>query len=822
MSELSHPEWFKSLAEAYCQLAHNGADMRAAANALETVRDVVTLGTNDIAALDTIDEQIGKAEPRLLLPVLVEFRQLYANNQVAQETRRLRNAFERDPMDGWMRWLKAYIACVTGSSWRTKFGYLLAQEALQWSPVAEWSVPRIRTSARAVYYERWPLVYDWFGFLVQQEVSPTQRARLLVSLAGIQLYNFSQPTKARKLLDQAREAHAEDYQVIMGWGGYWLQKNKLEEAKKCFDELMSLVPDLPDGCLRLGDYFAATAELSSAEDCFAQAILKNPGYTDGYSKLIGLYGRSEWYADHKNQLSALHERLLALSENPCISWINLGAIHNQNRAFDEAHRCFERALELDSAYDLTHVWLGYNYLDQKNYEAAHASYEAAIQTQPDALDGYWAMTELALQRKEWQAALDWCDRCFNLHPEWESLVRGRRARILRELNRLEEAEQEAVRAVELEPDTAAVFDDLRAVSDAYKNSNAPEAALRVLETIRRYRGEEYEWTFQNLAGNLRYYYKDYAAAADYYRKAIAAKPTDDVLYSNLATALERLQSPGKQLAELADAINALSRAQELNPSNKNYARRRQDLESQRDFIAAYGEDAGKYELFVTPIRVQLDDALVPELTEWQGNERKLSTTALERVEAMRESMRTQYGIMVPGVRFGVLKQVLATPQAFQIRIMERPVHDGHAKPGRAFVHPKAVDQAKYSEIEGYWADSDDQRPSGGAFEIWTTADFVLQTLRQVLEQNLAEFAGHQEVANILDAAKSDAAKQIRSSNPELTEFVRVVKELLGRRISIVEIERLCQEFVRMRAEGMVASTIANRLTLSSRSDGKGT
>jgi tetratricopeptide (TPR) repeat protein len=829
MQESSQSDMTAAIAETYCEAARAGVNMRAAAIALETIRDALTTETNLFAVWNVFDDQIGRAELDRFMPMLVKLRSQFEGSGIERDIRRLNRVFERNQSKHWPYWVEAYVQSFSDLGWWGTYGRAIANRALPDTPNSDWPAQRIRECTRLILHGRWDEVYDWFLFLAQQELPAHQRARMLLIAATIQLHYFIKPTKARNFLEQAREMAPDEISVVIGWGNYWLQQNNLEEAKRCFEGVVRRMPDLVYGFVGLGDYYDKVGDLSAAEDQYQQAILNAPGMTEGHRRLMNWCGRTHWFRDRQEQLHPLFNRMLVLADNPSSVWADLGIIYKQNGVYDRAREYFEKAISLDSTYANAHAWLGYTYLDEANmpdtdasqtaqrYELARSSFERVIELAPGALDGYWAMAAWYMQRREWPTALEWCNRGLSCHSEWESFVRVRRSDILRELGQLGEAESDLMRSLELEPDNPAALDTLSRLVEAIRTRNAPEAAMRTLETVRGLKGESFEHTFQNLVGNLRYYDRDYASAAEHYRLAIAANPMDNVLYSNLASALEELGTPGKRLQELEEAIAALRRAQELKPEVKTYSERLATLAAERRFVLTYGEDALKFELVVNPIRVEVHNDVLPYVLD--ATLTNLSKDMQVRIEAMRARVLERFGIRVPAILFGELDERRPVLGNYKITLIEREVVHGNVEPGKKFACAKSVGEsapdAGSSAPRGFWLTDDDDASHSPDYEIWTVADYIINHLQNVLEGQLADFIGYQEVSVLLDNCKFEGCKAIKNSPAELMRFVQVLKSMLQRRVAIVAIDRISDEFVRLRDAGADSGTIADHLYATS-------
>lgn len=807
-----------AFAQAYYDAARSGADMRAAAGALESVRDLLRSGPDTFAVWASFDEQIGRADDRLA-PTLVRLRGEFELAALEAAVGRLEQAFARDPREGWRAWLGLYVGTFDERGFRRGFGAELARRALSWSPSEEWPVERIRRVVSYVLRSRWADACDWFLFLAnRQELSGRQRATALCVVAEIELYHFVRLSRARELLRQAVELAPDQPGVLRCWGEYWLAREELEQARECFSRLVQMRSDLADGFVGLGDCADKTGDVTAAESYYNQAVVNAPGMRDGYRQLLNWHGKQQWFANREALVESFFARLLRLSDYQPYTWVELGCVYKQNRRYENARRCFSKALELDPDCSLARVWLGYTHFDDavsagldtprgaELLETARTDFEQTVRFAAEALDGYWAMSGLEMARGDWQAALEWCGRGLRCHPGWEPSVRLRRAHILRQLGRTAEALDDASRSVALEPYSPSAPEILADLAGSFLDAGDQESFARVVEAGDRLEGNALKASFRNRIGNLYYKAADYSAAARCYRQAIEATPCDDVLHSNLALALERRREPGRRLEELTEAAAALSRALNLSPDNAAYRARLSDLEAEFRFVQTYGEDALKLEPFVTPIRVEVAEDVLPDLLNPALE--ALSEATLRRIGALRARLRERFGITIPGVRFGVLGEAGVSKGAYVIRILERHVYAGEVEPGGSFV-PAPVPGSEAEPPKGVWRKRGEAMEA--AWEIWDVADYLLAHLGNVVQHHLAEFVGHQEASEMLKGCQSDGARWILNAPGELTRFVRTIRLLLERKIAVAAMERIAGEFFVTRQSGADPEAIAARI-----------
>ena len=293
---------------------------------------------------------------------------------------------------------------------------------------------------------------------------------------------------------------------------------------------------------------------------------------------------------------------------------------------------------------------------------------------------------------------------------------------------------------------------------AYRNGDRA-AAERLFAEARQLGGDEAEYDYQNRLGNLRYWHGEYETAADYYRKAIAARPGEAVLHSNLALALEHLHTPGRQAIEWQEILAALTEAARLAPSIAEYPMRLRAARQKLDFLSRYGESALAFKHAGTPIRVDVSPPLLAAVLK--PDTQDLSPETLDRIKLMRERLRSQTGVHLPGVLFGEFADTSAGQDMMQISFFDEPL--------------------KTSTVAA--------PPHPGA-----TIDILMQQLEGEIRRQCECFVTHQETAFSLTECTEPVCTEIRRAPLQLTAFVKFLRARLKDGESIAETARLAERF----------------------------
>lgn len=835
MGVVSWNEINRHFINAYCEAARAEVDMRAATNALESLREAVfsiPAGASIYNVWATFDKHIGVADLDRFMPVLVRLREEFKKIALEREIFRLNRERRGGEQEGSQAWLEAYAETFNNYGWRTRFALDITRECLRSSPFPDWSLNRILQAVDLVNQGRWAETYDWFCLLMDQDLPAHMRARMAATAAEIQLYHFLQPTKARQLLEKGDALDKDEHRLKVAWGEYWMQVGEGEKARQIFESLLSQSPDLADGFVNLGDYYDGLGETKLAEDYYNQAVGNAPGMVAGYRRLMNFYGKPSTLKDQMERLQPLLKRTLALDEDQAYSWVSLGLLYKDSLLFDQARQYFERAIREDQKSVIANIWLGYNYLAEADvtennperkkvlFDQARLAFARVVELAPNAIDGHWGFMRLAHQLNDWEEALAGCNRCLQIHPEWESFVLVERSDKYQRLKRFEDAEKDLLHSLEIEPINPAALDHLSVLADSYKISGVPEVSVRALDALRQYKKDLEEHTYHNRMGNIHYYFEEYPAAAERYRLALAAKEDDDVLHSNLALALERIEQPGKRLELLEEAIQHLERAIELNPKESDYQTRLEAHTIEREVIRVYGEDARKYTPEVTGIRIKVHQNI------WQdvlGEDMiNLSSFTLEKITAMRQRILARYGVTLPGILYSPLDDSPDDKQGrYEIYFREIPYDFNYLEPGKKFVHLKQSPELDPDSLEqyipyGFWVnDTNEIEPAieDQVHCVMTVSEYILFHLERLASAYLPVLVDFQEIASLLASCDEATVKAIKTSSQELLLYWQAMIALLGKRVPLVNIQEISQAYLEARKDTDQVAEITDRLAL---------
>jgi tetratricopeptide (TPR) repeat protein len=609
------------VAEAYSAAALAGMNMRSASAAIERLRDCMRAPVDPCLALERSAAIINEAGTQDgLQPVLGKLRNSLIERTVAAELQRLQARMRSEPDAGTADWLNVTASAL--ARFQLDLAYRFGQAAVGIATGAEPLASQIANWTALVRLERWRECAELFTTVGNDSrVAAGLRARLLTIRAELDLVVFLEIASAESMLARAREIAPEDWRVLWMQGRLQASKDDYEHEKSAvqqFARAAAADPEVATPLVSIGQALQKQGDVAGAETHFLQAARCAIGPSDGYLALIELCGHPTLFAERRDRLASLVERVRSLALNDADGYqamIAAARACQSNAAADEAMAWYARAIAYSPARHQAHLEQGYFHLQQRRFDAAQAAFQRVLEIAPNAVDGYWGLANVAQDKSDCKDDLRWSLESLQRAPDWRDAI----------VSRLESL------AVKLYQD----------------QNDYPDAEL-VYHDLRDFLGEDYEATYRNLLGNLYYYRQGYVEAAAEYRLARRAAPQNARYAANLALALEAegARNPASD-AILAEAYESAERARELQPHNAEYNETHERLEQARRFVVHYGTAARALVPDPTRLRILLHPTLVALATQ-DGH---LAPELSERMERLRRKTVDAAKFTLPGVNF---------------------------------------------------------------------------------------------------------------------------------------------------------------------------
>jgi flagellar biosynthesis component FlhA/Tfp pilus assembly protein PilF len=766
---------------------------------------------NSFEVWNTIDQEIGNAfSIAAFRTALVELRADYISALLARSIDEIEQACGISPDEGWDRWLAASAEAI--SRFRLQFARDLCQPAYLFPISKIDDYAKIRQGAPLMLQGRWPEAYEACSALdilvSSKNVPAATKANLKVIRGEINLYWLQKPDEAKALLELATTlapAAPDQGRRISARGDYLRRKGDIAAAKQFYRQAVDCSPSLPFGYVGFGDCAQDELHFEEAENLYNRARDQAPGDTLAYSRLLRFYGRRGELSGHENECERLVAKIALLNpEDEYQAYCDFADLFSQDERYAQANDWFAKAIELDpqrpsgliaraATCEIQALVLPDPVEKQAKLKEAAEAYEKAISNAPDCYDGYWGLTRLYEKQQNWRKALEYYDKAPQWWKEWAEIARAQAAFMRWKLGEFEQAEALLKKDFSDHPDNKSALGILEIIASEYfRDEKQPAKGLRLYDEIlsrasdvekprlhrqlsafyrdqKEFAKAESEldkardidsdpgadarerMLLLNAEGNEHFTESRYEQAADLYRKAISLGSGDPIVQSNLGAALAKLKTP----EATRDAIDAYRTAQKLGPSG-SFAREIERLQFVLDYSDSLLE---KIESGVTPIEIELSDDLTGIVTSDGAN---LSEELMSLIEEARGKFRSRYGIVMPGIRFRVGGDL--GQRDYRILIHQMPVSNvGHISANAA-----------------------------------APLTSLMAGIEAALSRNLAEFIGHQEIANLLREIDSNAPD--RQHPKKLSALVSVCKGLLTEGVGLSPFEPLLDEFDRRYSE----------------------
>lgn len=239
------------------------------------------------------------------------------------------------------------------------------------------------------------------------------------------------------------------------------------------------------------------------------------------------------YYDAKQYADAIESFKESIAAGPSTAAYNdLGNAYFALKQYDEAVAAYQDAIRLKPDNALAYFGLGRSYSESKDYEKAISAFREAVRIKPD-LAGAWFM-------------LGGSHYAVGQYPEAETALQ---------------------RVIRLASNKAVLPAAYSLLGDVYVMTGKAEEALQICSALARIDAKaavELETQARIVRGSQYYQAKEYAKAAESYKKVIALDPGPKTLarvYRLLGLALN-------QASQYEDAILALKDALRLEPNNE--------------------------------------------------------------------------------------------------------------------------------------------------------------------------------------------------------------------------------------------------------------
>jgi type III secretory pathway component EscV/tetratricopeptide (TPR) repeat protein len=564
--------------------------------ALQAIRGEFESTSNPFDRCCAICAQIGATDNTKWRRLLMQLRDQFITETLADKISEIEQIFAGSHDDGWAAWVTALVEAVSFSHFRFATG--LWRDRFPFDPSREELVNEFRRAVECMCQGRWEETYEEIVLLSEQAFLPARlRARMITLRAQLELWRFENPSRARALLEEAEAIAPGDGWIAASLGDYWLGQKDTEKAAACYQRAIELAPTDADGYVGMGDRFLKDGRLDDAEAWYRKAIASAGGDAFGYERLLSVMGRPENLSTRDADFRALLQTSIDVDpEGEYGACISAGGTYLAANRVSEAKRWFEKAIALENNWPRAYTELAELCRTQGDLAAAEAYCRKSIEVAPDCPSAYIVLGEICEQQSRWADALE-VYGAFPQRPlQWVSFARASVGTMHAKLGNYEEAERllfEGLRA-ELDSDRMQrrgqrALEDLAA--DHFRERLDEASARRIYNKLLVLLGKEYTDEYHNLLGTMHYKLGEYESAVAAYRDAISAEPENAVYHRSLSRAYQ-------SLGAYDDAQRELERAFRIDKDSERFQNSKASLENaqgHRDYErAAYGEAAQHY------------------------------------------------------------------------------------------------------------------------------------------------------------------------------------------------------------------------------------
>ena len=211
-------------------------------------------------------------------------------------------------------------------------------------------------------------------------------------------------------------------------------------------------PDAPAlFCSNLTEMLRQRGQLTEAEQVGRKAVARDPALVSAWNNLGIVLQESGQLEESR----ACLEKVIALEPDNAEAHNNLGNTFKRLGNIAKAERHWTKALALKPHYAETYSNLANLFNEQGQYDQALEYGQRAIDLNPLLYDAYINLAAAESSRWRYAGALVWLDLLVAIAPE-NAIALSTRAVTLKELDRLDEALDDATRALKIQPDNAEV------------------------------------------------------------------------------------------------------------------------------------------------------------------------------------------------------------------------------------------------------------------------------------------------------------------------------------------------------------------------------
>jgi len=217
----------------------------------------------------------------------------------------------------------------------------------------------------------------------------------------------------------------------LGLGNVYQQMGWAELAITHFQKALEFHPDrfLAEYHCKLGDSLNERGKITEALASYERAIATNPDYADGYRAIALVYLRQndpESVQTIYERADARNSELLQSKDYNAlgVAWmfkfnaLSADGKYSVNDCVDNAIDCFQKAIQLDSAYADAHCNLGSAFIHKDQIKDAIIAYKEALDIDPNFSQPYFNLGILLNNIGKIDEAIACFQSAIEIVPDW--------------------------------------------------------------------------------------------------------------------------------------------------------------------------------------------------------------------------------------------------------------------------------------------------------------------------------------------------------------------------------------------------------------------
>ena len=557
--DLSKEQLNKLFADVYYRAATSETDMFQTATLLEPLKQSLSKYSPMRAwSFITLDRDRFDKEP--FVKMLVQLRDAYYSTYAAAIVAEVNAAFEKDDETGWQTWLLNYVEAVMLATPDIYDAICVADIhfPLRYQPQKE----KYCKLNKYLVQSRWVDCYETSLELAGIEwLTAEQRARLFIFAGQIYMYWFPDSHLAKKHIDEAAAVLKDSDVTDRAYAEYCKQMGDFEEARNHLINAQLKKGNELNNCLMMGDISKEQGMIEVAEAKYKEAISRNFLDTEGYARLVGLYGNATMFPGKKEEIEGMVKKvgLLESSYPVTQNFYNInrdaGYAYSLNGDYKTSESYYNSAVEMQPQNTAAIIDLAYILAYQEKYRQAEELFFKVIQIDPETFEAYWGLGWLYSQQNDTNKAREYYEQCLTVRPSWDGLINYTIGLMYEKAGNVELAENFYEKAVKANPSSAQYLSQLGGI---YEQQNRADDAINAYEKATVLNNKDaLTW---NKLGNLYFAKNDFSKAILCYEQASVNDPNGVVYFKNLALA-------NQKLANWNESVDAYAKALAIKPDD---------------------------------------------------------------------------------------------------------------------------------------------------------------------------------------------------------------------------------------------------------------